>query len=92
MSLNDGFLEIFIFRIVHDIYTYDTFKVVMNFTKGMCTVYAPNGRILMRIEKLSRMEMNKIKKQVNDYINGKSNQLPNFNNRSGRNFREFRTA
>jgi hypothetical protein len=82
MSLNDGFSETFIFHVKQDV-----FKVVLNYTKGMCTVYAPNGRILMRMEKLPQMKMNRIQKQINDYIDGKSNQLPNFNSRAYWGFR-----
>jgi hypothetical protein len=63
MSLNDGFSETFIFHVRTDI-----FKVVLNFTKGMYTVYAPNGRILMRREKLSQIEMKIVKKKLNDYL------------------------
>jgi len=87
MSLNEGFSEIFIFHVKTDV-----FKVVLNFTKGMYTVYAPNRRILMRIEKVPLIKMKRIKKQVDDYMSGKSNQLPNFNNRSGRNFKGFRVV
>lgn len=74
MSLNDGFSETFIFHVKTDI-----FKVVLNFTKGMYTVYAPNGRILMRREKLSQIEMKIVKKKLNDYLTtGK--ELRGFNN------------
>ena len=66
MSLNDGFSETFIFWIKQDI-----FKVTINFSKGMYTVYIPSGRILVRKEKVSDRELKKIKKQVNDYMKGK---------------------
>ena len=66
MSLNDGLSETFIFHVKTDI-----FKVVLNFTKGMCTVYAPNGRILIRMEKLCDWQMNQLKKKIVTYLNNK---------------------
>ena len=67
MSLNDDFTETFIFSIKQDIY-----KVVINYSKKMCTVYAHNGRILLRMEKLSRVKMNRIKKQIEEYMRNSS--------------------
>ena len=78
MSLNDGFSETFIFWIKQDI-----FKVVLNFTKGMYTVYAPNGRILVRKEKVSDRELKRIKKQVNDYMMGKVDVIRPYSSFSG---------
>lgn len=83
MGLNNGFLKTFIFKVNSEI-----IKVTLNYTKGVYTVYAPNGHILVRIEKLSQIKMNEIQKQVNDYLKGKCNQLPNFNRyRPNRGFR-----
>jgi len=65
MGVNDGFSETYIFWIKHDI-----FKVVINFTKGMYTVYASNGRILLREEKVSQMELKELKKKI-VYLEGK---------------------
>ena len=64
MGVNDGFSETYIFWIKHDI-----FKVVINFTKGMYTVYVPNGRILVRKEKMSQRDLLEIKKKVVKYMN-----------------------
>lgn len=66
MGVNDGFSETYIFWIKHDI-----FKVVINFTKGMYTVYASNGRILLREEKVSQMELKELKKKIVVYLEGK---------------------
>ena len=66
MSLNDGFAETFIFNIDHA-----TFKVVINFTKEMYTVYAPNGRILVRKEKMSRRKLEEVRKEVKEYMDNK---------------------
>lgn len=66
MSLNDGFSETFIFCVKTDI-----FKVVLNFTKGMYTVYAPNGRILIRKEKMSQIEVKELKKEIVTYLGSK---------------------
>lgn len=66
MGVNDGFSETFVFRVKTDI-----FKVVINFTKGMYTVYAPNGRILVRKEKVPQIELQKIKKKIIKYMSGK---------------------
>jgi len=66
MSLNEGISETFIFHVKQDI-----FKVVLNFTKGMCTVYAPNGRILVRMEKLHDWQLNKLKRKITTYLNRK---------------------
>jgi len=66
MSLNDGFSKTFIFVIEGNI-----FKAVINFTKGMFTVYSSNGKILVRKEKLSPKDMKKIQEQVNEFIDGK---------------------
>lgn len=66
MSLNEGFSEIFIFWIKQDI-----FKVVINFTKGMYTVYTPGGRIVVRKEKVSQIELKRIRKKVRGYMDGK---------------------
>jgi len=63
MSLNEGFSEIFIFSI-----KYDTFKVVINFTKGMYTVYSSNGRIILRKEKMLSRELKELKKKILAYI------------------------
>jgi len=63
MSLNDGLSETFIFCIKLDI-----FKVVINFTKRMYTVYASNGRILLREEKVSKEKLLVVKKKISDYI------------------------
>ena len=73
MSLNDGFAETFIFNIDHA-----TFKVVINFTKNMYTVYAPNGNILLREEKVSLLELRKIKKNLIRHIEGWSTALIRF--------------
>ena len=74
MSLNDGFSETFIFHVKTDI-----FKVVLNFTKGMYTVYAPNGRILIRKDKMSQIEMERVRKKLNDYL-ATGKKLRGFNN------------
>jgi hypothetical protein len=63
MGVNDGLSETFIFHVKTDI-----FKVVLNFTNKMCTVYTTRGHIVMRMEKLSQIKMNKIRKQLNDYL------------------------
>jgi hypothetical protein len=65
MSLNDGVSETFIFQIKCDM-----FKVVINFTKGMYTVYAPNGRILLRKEKMTSRDLQEVRKKVIKYMNG----------------------
>jgi len=80
MSLNEGFSETFILQINSEI-----IKIVLNFTKGMYTVYAPNGRILVRIEKLPRSKMNRIQKQIKGYMNSK---LPSSNSKSYWGFRK----
>ena len=66
MGLNEGFSETFIFCIKLDI-----FKVVINFTKEMYTVYAPNGRILVRKEKMSRRKLEEVRKEVKEYMDNK---------------------
>ena len=63
MSLNDGLLETFIFHVKTDV-----FKVVINFTKGVYTAYLPNGRILMRKEKVSQTELIRVKKKIESYL------------------------
>ena len=63
MGLNEGFSETFIFCIKLDI-----FKVVINFTKGMYTVYAPNGRILLRKEKMPIRKLQEVRKEINAHI------------------------
>lgn len=65
MSLNDGISEIFVFDIWNT-----TIKVVINFTKGMLTVYSLSGKILVRKEKISQRELLKMKKQINNYMDG----------------------
>jgi len=72
MNLNDGFSETYIFWIKHDI-----FKVVLNFNKKMCTVYSSNGRILMRKEKLTIIEMNKLRNKIRAYLD--SDKLSKYN-------------
>ena len=74
MNVNEGFLRIFILQVNSEI-----IKVVLNFSKNMYTVYAPNGRILMRAEKLYDWQIKQMKKEIEDYMNGKCNRLPNFN-------------
>ena len=66
MGLNEGFSETFVFCIKLDI-----FKVVINFTKGMYTVYAPNGRILVRKEKMSCRKLEEVRKEVKEYMDNK---------------------
>ena len=73
MGLNEGFSETFIFCIKLDI-----FKVVINFAKNMYTVYAPNGNILLREEKVSLLELRKIKKNLIRHIEGWSTALIRF--------------
>lgn len=76
MSLNEGFSETFIFWIKNDI-----FKVLINFTKGMYTVYAPNGRILIREEKVPHRKLLKLKKEISDHMKNNYNGLPSLNYR-----------
>jgi len=83
MSLNEGFLETFILQINSEI-----IKIVLNFTEGMYTVYAPNGRILVRVEKLPRSKMNRIQKQIKGYMSGKNSKLPSSNSKSYWGFRK----
>jgi len=68
MGLNDGLLETFIFNVAYTDYACVTVKVVINFTKSMYTVYDSRGRILVRKEKVPQMELNILKKQINDFI------------------------
>lgn len=64
MGLNDGILETFIFNVRYSGYAYVTVKVVINFTKGMYTVYDSRGRILVRKEKVSIKELLELKKKI----------------------------
>ena len=82
MGVNDGFSETYIFWIKHDI-----FKVVINFTKGMYTVYASNGRILLRVEKVSQRELRNIKKKIKGYMDRDNLALNPFHS-----FKGFRIA
>ena len=82
MGVNDGFLETFIFHIRHDV-----FKVTINFTKGMYTVYTSDGRILVRKEKMSQMDLRKVKKEIQKYIDGEIMVIYPFHS-----FRGFRIA
>jgi len=66
MGVNDGFLEIYIFNV-----NYTPFKVVINFSKEMCTVYNSKGRIIMRKEKMSQLEMHYLRKKIIKYLNEK---------------------
>jgi len=63
MSLNDGFSETFIFHI-----KYEVFRVVINFTKKMCTVYSSDNRIIMRRKNLSQLELQALRKKIVQYL------------------------
>jgi hypothetical protein len=52
MGIHNGIIDIFIFDI-----GYFTFKVELNYTKSICTVYSETGKILMRRKNLSSIEM-----------------------------------
>lgn len=69
MGLNDGLLETFIFNVNYGDYAHVTVKVVINLTKGMYTVYATNGRIMLRKEKMPLSELNTIRQKIRKYIN-----------------------
>ena len=78
MSLNEGFSETFIFCIKRD-----TFKVVINFTKGMYTVYRSSGRILLREEEVSQKELRELKKKIVAYLDNDNPIARNFFKGSG---------
>ena len=67
MSLNEGFSETYIFDVWDT-----TVKVIINFTKGMYTIYAPNGKILVRNEKMTLRELRNLKSKIKKYMDGKS--------------------
>ena len=76
MGLNEGFSETFVFWLQGDV-----FKVVINFTKEMYTVYAPNGRILVRKEKMSRRKLEEVRKEVKEYMDNKKSVAIDFSRR-----------
>ena len=78
MNLNEGFSETFIFWIKQDV-----FKVTINFSKGMYTVYNKSGRALLRKEKVSDRELKRIKRQINDYMMGKVDVIRPYSSFSG---------
>ena len=70
MGINDGCSDIYVFN-----FEYRTFKVVLNYTRKMYTVYARNNRILIRMQNVPPWKMKEIREELQKYI-GKSKRPP----------------
>ena len=74
MNKQTAFIETFIFDMQVRHYNETLLipiKVVINFSCRLYTVYAKNGRVLLKVERLSSKELCDVKKQLDKYIESK---------------------
>jgi len=46
-------------------------EVIMDFDKRICTVYSAEGRVLLRIERMTLIRMNDLRNKINRYVASK---------------------
>jgi len=78
MKVNSKQVETFIFM-THG----NMVKVVMDFDRKMCTVYSDKNRILLKLEKVTPMRMNELKRKISKYIEAKKKNSYNMYNGMG---------